>query len=72
MKSNSSADTPAQASARTAATWDISRPDTCEMRRSFMPVRETIHSSSVGRNVARSALVSVAGGRHLPQPVSAA
>ena len=67
-----SAATPAQARAREAATSASSPSGTWEMRRSFMPVRLTIHSSSVLRKVARSALVSTAGGRHLPQPVMAA
>ena len=37
-----------------------------------MPVRLVIQASSVSRKVARSALVSTAGGMHLPQPVMAA
>jgi len=45
---------------------------TCDTRRSRMPVRLTIHSSSVSRNVDRSALDRTAGGMHLPQPVMAA
>ena len=72
MRSRSVAAMPAQASARAAATCAIAMPDTCEMRRSRMPVRCAIHSSLVSRNVARSALVSTDGGMHLPQPVMAA
>jgi hypothetical protein len=45
---------PAQAIARRAAVIASSMPGTWEMRLSFMPVRVLIHSSSVGRNVARS------------------
>ncbi len=47
-------------------------PVTCETRRSRIPVREVIHSSSVSMSDARSALVRMAGGMHLPQPVMAA
>ena len=47
-------------------------PLTCETRRSWMPVRVVIHSSSVSMIVARSALDRTAGGMHLPQPVMAA
>ena len=72
IRSMSVAFSPAQASACIAATYDISMACTCDTRRSFMPVREVIHSSSVSRNVAKSALVSTAGGMHLPQPVIAA
>ena len=35
-------------------------------------MRLKIHSSLVSRKVAMSALLSTAGGRHLPQPVMAA
>src|SRR5688572_20869025 len=63
---------PAQASARAAATYMSSPSWTCETRRSRMPVRVVIHSSLVSRKVAMSALVSTAGGRHFPQPVMAA
>jgi hypothetical protein len=42
------------------------------MRRSFIPVRDVIHSSSVSRKVAKSAFVSTDGGMHFPQPVIAA
>jgi hypothetical protein len=45
---------PAQAMARRDAVMASSMPGTWEMRLSFMPVREVIHSSSVGRKVARS------------------
>ena len=72
IRSSSAASIPAQASARAAATWMTSPSGTWEMRRSRMPVREAIHSSSVSRKVARSALVSTAGGRHFPQPTMAA
>ena len=42
-------------------------------RRSRMPVRSTIHSSVVSRPIsARSRLVSVFGGRAVPQPVMTA
>ena len=51
---------------------DISIAETCETRRSFIPVREVIHSSEVSRKVERSSLVSTAGGMHAPQPVMAA
>jgi hypothetical protein len=37
-----------------------------------MPVREVIHSSLVSIKVVRSALLNIAGGRHLPQPVISA
>ena len=72
MRSTSFASSPAQASARAAATCASSMPETCETRRSWMPVRDVIHSSSVSMNDARSALVRTAGGMHLPQPVMAA
>jgi hypothetical protein len=71
-RSSASAEIPAQASARAPATTASSPSGTCETRRSFIPVRVVIHSSSVSRKVARSALVSTAGGRHFPQPVMAA
>ena len=63
---------PAHAIARRAATVASSAAGAWEMRRSFMPVRLVIHASSVARNVARSALVSTAGGIQAPQPVIAA
>ena len=72
MRSTSFASSPAQASARAAATWASPVVGTCEMRRSRIPVREVIHSSSVSMKVARSALVRTEGGMHLPQPVMAA
>src|SRR5512145_482102 len=72
IRSTSSATRPAHASARRLATDAISIAETCDTRRSFMPVRLVIQASSVSRNVARSALVSTAGGMHLPQPVMAA
>ena len=72
MRSTSFAASPAQASARAAATWESSIPVTCETRRSRMPVRDMIHSSSVSMIDARSALVRMAGGMHLPHPVMAA
>ena len=72
MSSRSAASSPAQASARDEATTDSSIPDTCDTRRSRMPVRVRIHSSVVSRKVERSALVSTAGGMHAPQPVMAA
>ena len=71
-RSMSAAWSPAQASARAAATCESTVIGTWEMRRSLMPVRLVIHSSLVSRKVARSALVRVAGGMHLPQPVIAA
>src|SRR4029079_8265622 len=63
---------PAQARARRAATYMSSPSETCETRRSRMPVREAIHSSEVAMSVAMSSLVSTAGRMHLPQPVMAA
>jgi hypothetical protein len=42
------------------------------MRRSRMPVRLVIHSSSVSRKVEMSSFDSTAGGMHLPQPVMVA
>ncbi len=42
------------------------------MRLSRIPVRVSTHSSVVSRKLARSELVSTAGGRHFPQPVIAA
>ena len=69
INSTSSAVLPAAASACAQATWANSLTLTCEMRRSFIPVRVVIHSSSVSRKVARSSFVKTAGGRHLPQPV---
>ena len=72
MRSTSFASSPAQASARAAATWASAVTGTWEMRRSRMPVRDVTHSSSVSMKVARSAFVRTAGGMHLPQPVMAA
>ena len=72
MRSSAAASTPAQASARAAATWIRSPSGTWEMRRSCIPVRETIQASSVSRKVARSPFVITAGGRHFPQPMMAA
>ena len=66
MRSSSSADIPAQASARAAATWISSPSGTWEMRRSRMPVREAIHSSSVSRKVARSRVREHRRGQALP------
>ena len=51
---------------------DLAIADTWDTRRSFMPVRDVIHSSDVSRNVARSSLVRTAGGNPSPQPVMAA
>ncbi len=72
MSSMSVAASPAQASARALATQARSVPVTCETRRSRIPVRVVIQSSSVSMIVARSALESTDGGMHLPQPVMAA
>src|SRR6476646_9365474 len=72
MSSTSRASRPAQASARAAATCESSIPVTCDTRRSLMPVRDVIHSSSVSISDARSALLRIDGGMHLPQPVIAA
>jgi hypothetical protein len=72
IRSTSRASSRAHASARAAATCDSVVMGTCEMRRSRIPVRLTIHSSLVSRNVARPALSRTAGGMHLPQPVMAA
>ena len=72
IRSRSAASRPAQASARRLATVARSMPGTCETRRSFMPVRVTIHSSLVSRKVDKSSLDRTAGGMHLPQPVIAA
>src|ERR1700704_2131881 len=63
---------PAAASARAAATYASSSRPTWEMRRSWMPVRLTIHSSLGSRRLEGSGVLSTAGGRHLPQPVMAA
>ena len=65
-------DMAAVASARALATAAISMPETCDTRRSRMPVRVVIHSSVVSRNDARSAFESTDGGMHLPHPVMAA
>src|SRR5258705_6329168 len=72
MSSTSAAASPAHASARAAATCESSIPVTCDTRRSLMPVRVVIHSSSVSISDAKSALVRIAGGMHFPQPVMAA
>ncbi len=72
IMSTSDAASPAQASARDAASVAISIALMWEMRRSFMPVRLVIQSSEVSRNVDRSSLLRTAGGRPSPQPVIAA
>src|SRR3990172_977710 len=72
IRSRSPAARPARASARAAATVESSSADTCDTRRSFIPVRDVIHSSFVSRKVERSAFVRTAGGMHAPQPVIAA
>ena len=72
MSSSALASSPAQARARRLASVAMSMALTCEMRRSFMPVRWRIHSSDVSRNVDRSSLVRTAEGRPSPQPVMAA
>jgi hypothetical protein len=72
MRSRSDASSPAQASARAAAKVESSTAVTCEIRRSFIPVREVIHSSEVSRKVDRSAFVRTAGGMQAPHPVIAA
>ena len=72
MRSTSAGSSPAQARARRDATVESSIAETCEIRRSCIPVREVIHSSEVSRKVERSALVRTAGGMQAPQPVMAA
>src|SRR5512146_203821 len=72
ISSSSEGSSPAQASARCDATVAISIAETCETRRSFMPVRVVIHSSDVSRKVDRSALDRTAGGIPSPHPVMAA
>ena len=72
MRSMSLPSSPAHASARLDAMIAISMPLMWLTRRSFMPVRDVIHSSLVSRKVERSALVSTEGGMAAPQPVMAA
>ena len=57
------------AKARLAAKLASVAVDTWEIRRSLIPVRVEIHSSEVSKNVAKSSLLSTAGGKHFPQPV---
>ena len=72
MKSISPGSIPAAANARSDATAARSDASTCEMRRSFIPVRLVIHSSFVSTIFSRSAFESTVGGMAFPQPTISA
>ena len=72
IKSSSNGSKSAAASAFFAATRAMSEKLQWQTRRSFIPVLVVIHSSEVSRNVAKSSLLSMAGGTHFPQPVISA
>ena len=72
IRSSSRGSRSAAARARSADTIAMSENSQWQIRRSLIPVRLVIHSSVVSMKVARSSLLSTAGGTHLPQPVISA
>ena len=71
IRSRSFGSRPAFASASCAALVDMPElvSPSSAMRRSRIPVRETIHSSVVSTICSRSKLVSTLDGTYLPHPV---